>query len=99
MPLMVDRVINNIILFYKKRKKTLLYINIIIRGYIFFCPGAAYLDFPGNLLSSRIDVDRIVDKPIISSPPIIFPDIQNIQSAAKLLINAKNPLIIIGKGN
>ncbi|XP_060840857.1 2-hydroxyacyl-CoA lyase 1 [Rhopalosiphum padi] len=61
-------------------------------------PGATYLDFPANLLSARIPVDRVVNKPIISQPPIIFPDIQNIESTAELLINAKRPLIIVGKG-
>jgi len=60
--------------------------------------GATYLDFPANLLSARIPVDRVVNKPIISQPPIIFPDIQNIESTAELLINAKRPLIIVGKG-
>lgn len=62
------------------------------------CIGAAYLDFPANLLSSRISVDRVVNKPIIPQPPVIFPDIRNIESAAELLINAKHPLVIVGKG-
>lgn len=65
----------------------------------FFCLGAAYLDFPGNLLSARIAVDKIVEKPPITPPPIIFPDIQNVISAATLLVNAKSPLVIVGKGN
>jgi len=60
--------------------------------------GATYLDFPANLLSTRIPLDRVVNKPIILQPPVIFPDIQNIESAAELLINAKHPLVIVGKG-
>jgi len=60
--------------------------------------GAAYLDFPANLLSARISVDRVVNKPMISRPPVIFPDIQNIESAAELIINAERPLVIVGKG-
>ncbi|XP_022170101.1 2-hydroxyacyl-CoA lyase 1 [Myzus persicae] len=61
-------------------------------------PGAAYLDFPANLLSARISVDRVVNKPIIPQPPVIFPDIRNVESAVELLINAKRPLVIVGKG-
>lgn len=60
--------------------------------------GAAYLDFPANLLSARISVDRVVNKPKISQPPVIFPDIRNIKSATELLINAERPLVIVGKG-
>jgi len=63
------------------------------------CIGAAYLDFPANLLSARIPEDRVVNKPKIPQPPVIFPDIRNIESAAELLINAKCPLVIVGKGN
>lgn len=61
--------------------------------------GAAYLDFPANLLSARIPLNKVVNKPKIALPPIIFPDVKNIESAAELLINAKNPLVIVGKGN
>lgn len=63
-----------------------------------FILGATYLDFPANLLSARIPRDKIVHKPQVLRPPIVFPDIQGIKSAAELLVNAKNPLIIVGKG-
>ncbi|XP_050523763.1 2-hydroxyacyl-CoA lyase 1 [Daktulosphaira vitifoliae] len=61
-------------------------------------PGAAYLDFPANLLSAKVSNNLVQYKPTILSPPIIFPNISNIKSAAELLIQAKNPLIIVGKG-
>jgi len=46
-----------------------------------------------------VPASKIVNKPTILSPPIIFPDIQIIQLAAKQLMNAKSPLVIVGKGN
>ncbi|XP_050443134.1 2-hydroxyacyl-CoA lyase 1 [Adelges cooleyi] len=61
-------------------------------------PGAAYLDFPANLLSARVSIDMVQYKPVICSPPTVFPDIRDIQSAADLIKNANRPLIIVGKG-
>lgn len=66
---------------------------------LYFVLGASYLDFPSNLLSAQISVDKIVTKPTVLQPPIIFPDIQNIESATELLMLAKKPLVIVGKGN
>lgn len=43
-------------------------------------------------------MDKVVNKPTIPLPPMIFPDTRNIQLASEYLMNAKNPLVIIGKG-
>lgn len=61
-------------------------------------PGAAYLDFPGNILQSVISVDKIVPCYSHPEPPIPFPNPKQIISAADALSNAKRPLVIIGKG-
>jgi len=60
--------------------------------------GASYLDFPANLLLAQIPVDKIVNKPKTAGAPLIFPDIHNITSAGKLLMSAKKPLVVVGKG-
>ncbi|XP_025414522.1 2-hydroxyacyl-CoA lyase 1 isoform X2 [Sipha flava] len=61
-------------------------------------PGASYLDFPANLLSAQVPEDKVVNKPSVPLPPMIFPDIKNIKLASEDLMNAKSPLVIIGKG-
>jgi hypothetical protein len=40
----------------------------------------------------------VVNKPSVPLPPMIFPDIKNIKLASEDLMNAKSPLVIIGKG-
>ncbi|CAO1412317.1 unnamed protein product [Diamesa serratosioi] len=61
-------------------------------------PGCAYLDFPGNLLQSRVSSDKIVPSYAHPIGPLAFPDPQKINEAVKAIMNAKRPLVIIGKG-
>lgn len=61
-------------------------------------PGVAYLDFPGNILQSKVEADKIYKIGAHPSPPLAYPDPEDIRSAMKLLQNAKRPLIIVGKG-
>ncbi|KAJ3647198.1 hypothetical protein Zmor_024728 [Zophobas morio] len=61
-------------------------------------PGAAYLDFPGNMLQAQIPVDKI--PPQYTSPelPIVYPEPRKIEEAVTLLSQARRPLVIVGKG-
>lgn len=61
-------------------------------------PGACYLDFPGNLLAGSINSSRIVQTYLHPEPPLAFPDPKYITEAAQILLSAKRPLVIIGKG-
>ncbi|XP_039435139.1 2-hydroxyacyl-CoA lyase 1 [Culex pipiens pallens] len=61
-------------------------------------PGAAYLDFPGNLLLARVPEEKVPKQYAHPEPPIAFPSEKCVRQAAHLLANAKRPLIIIGKG-
>lgn len=61
-------------------------------------PGACYLDFPGNLLQGRVDSSKIVKTYVSPEPPLTFPNPKLLVDAAELLVNAKRPLVIIGKG-
>lgn len=59
-------------------------------------PGACYLDFPGNLLQQKSKAVNIVGKSL--AVPIAAPLKDLIETAADLIVNAKNPLVIVGKG-
>ncbi|XP_018561519.1 2-hydroxyacyl-CoA lyase 1 [Anoplophora glabripennis] len=61
-------------------------------------PGAAYLDFPANILSGRVPVDSIPDQYGPTAAPIIYPNPGAIQEAVAVLLKAKRPLVIVGKG-
>lgn len=61
-------------------------------------PGAAYLDFPANILSGKVDSSQIPPQYGPTDIPTIFPDPQKIDQAVQVLLNAKRPLVIVGKG-
>lgn len=62
-------------------------------------PGACYLDFPGNVLQGRIDSERVVSTYISPEPPLAFPNPKLVAEAVDILMSAKRPLVIIGKGS
>lgn len=61
-------------------------------------PGVAYLDFPGNLLQSKVLIADIPKQYNHPAPPLILADETLISQTVALLKNAKRPLVIIGKG-
>lgn len=61
-------------------------------------PGVSYLDFPGNLLQSKVLVSDIPTQYSHPAPPLVFPDSEAVRKAVELLKGAKRPLIIVGKG-
>lgn len=61
-------------------------------------PGVAYLDFPGNLLQSKVVIADIPRQYTHPSPPLILADETLIDNTVALLTRAKRPLVIIGKG-
>lgn len=60
-------------------------------------PGVAYLDMPGNILQSKVELD-VETQYQHPTPPTAFPDPVQVQRAVELLAKAKNPLVIVGKG-
>jgi thiamine pyrophosphate-dependent acetolactate synthase large subunit-like protein len=60
-------------------------------------PGGVYLDFPGEVVSRRIDEDTA---PIRPAPAITaaHPDANAIDRAADWITNAERPLVLVGKG-
>lgn len=61
-------------------------------------PGAAYLDFPGNLLSRSVDESLVQPFPRCPSPPTSLASPQAISEAVSLLAGANRPLVVVGKG-
>nr|XP_053633949.1 2-hydroxyacyl-CoA lyase 1-like [Cherax quadricarinatus] len=61
-------------------------------------PGAAYLDFPGNILSGTVDESQIVHLPRCPSPPVCLASHDSISKATALLAEAQRPLVVVGKG-
>ncbi|XP_020290209.1 2-hydroxyacyl-CoA lyase 1 [Pseudomyrmex gracilis] len=61
-------------------------------------PGAAYLDLPATLLTQNVDESKIITVSPCPPPPLTYPNQDLIERAAYLLMRAKKPLVIIGKG-
>lgn len=60
--------------------------------------GVSYLDFPANLLGQRISSSSLVPSPKVVEPTLPWPGISELKKAARLIFDAKAPLVIIGKG-
>lgn len=61
-------------------------------------PGTVYLDFPGNLLQSKVLLDDIPKQYSHPAPPLACPDESALGAAVTLLCSSKRPLVIVGKG-
>lgn len=61
-------------------------------------PGACYLDFPGTLLAGKAMEDAVPRQYTHPKAPVIFPDPKHVEETVNLLLNAKRPLVIVGKG-
>lgn len=75
-------------------------ITFIILHFICFIllVGAVYLDLPATLLTQDVDESKIFKALPCPPPPLSYPDAKLIEQAANLLIRAKKPLVIVGKG-
>lgn len=56
------------------------------------------MDFPGDLLNLRAPQSDINFIQKLSQPPVSLAPQEKIDEAVELLKNAKNPLVIVGKG-
>lgn len=65
---------------------------------VFFFAGAAYLDLPATLLTQNVDKSKIITVSPCPPPPLTYPSQDLIERATFLLMRAKKPLVIIGKG-
>ncbi len=61
-------------------------------------PGATYIDISGELVNQTVPEESIRIMPKVGPPPPMLGDPGLVEKAVRLLISAKNPLIIVGKG-
>ena len=63
-------------------------------------PGGVYLDVPGELLGATMDLDaaKATIYAVNEPAPAMVPSQTSVDAALKLLAEAKNPLIYLGKG-
>jgi thiamine pyrophosphate-dependent acetolactate synthase large subunit-like protein len=61
-------------------------------------PGGVYVDFPGHLVSRKVDEERVRIRPGLKLQTVPHPDPAGIEAIAKMLGEAERPLILVGKG-
>ncbi|XP_043207473.1 LOW QUALITY PROTEIN: 2-hydroxyacyl-CoA lyase 1-like [Amphibalanus amphitrite] len=61
-------------------------------------PGAAYLDFPGDLLQSCVPESEVQWCPPLAPPPRALAEPSQVTAAVGLLRGAARPLVVVGKG-
>lgn len=61
-------------------------------------PGAAYLDFPAEMITSTIEPDQVASSAVCGEAPRPLTSLDSLEKVYEALKSAKKPLIIIGKG-
>ncbi|KAJ3088763.1 2-hydroxyacyl-CoA lyase 1 [Quaeritorhiza haematococci] len=61
-------------------------------------PGACYIDIPAEYVTTKVNESTIVFPPRCPDPPKSLADPSAVEKAAQAIANAKNPLVIVGKG-
>src|SRR5260370_2362486 len=68
------------------------------RTAIYGRPGACYLDFPDDIITGKVDEDKIVQVERAPDPPRTVAPPEYIEDALNLLEKAERPLVLVGKG-
>src|SRR3954470_557691 len=74
------------------------YVEMATRQAIYGRPGATYLDFPDDMITGKVDEDKIVEVERVGEPPRMVAPTENVEAALNLLERAERPLVILGKG-
>src|SRR5437660_6532334 len=74
------------------------YVEMATRNAIYGRPGACYLDFPDDMITGKVDEDKIVQVERAPDPPRTVAPQEYIEEALNLLEKAERPLILVGKG-
>lgn len=69
-----------------------------IRNTIYGRPGTAYIDIPGNFVNATVKRSSYRESLICPPCPAILADPSAVAKACQLIMKAKRPLVIIGKG-
>ena len=74
------------------------YVEMATRNAIYGRPGAAYLDFPDDIITGKVDEDKVVQVERAHDPPRTVAPQEYIEDALNLLEKAERPLVLVGKG-
>ncbi|XP_069331535.1 2-hydroxyacyl-CoA lyase 1 isoform X4 [Eulemur rufifrons] len=69
-----------------------------VRSSIYGRPGACYVDIPGDFVNLLVNVNSVKYTECCMSPPVSVAETPAVRMAASVIRNAKQPLLIIGKG-
>ncbi|XP_066100481.1 2-hydroxyacyl-CoA lyase 1 isoform X1 [Saccopteryx bilineata] len=69
-----------------------------VRSSIYGRPGACYVDIPADFVNFQVNVNSIKYTECCMPPPVSMAEPSAVQIAASVIRNAKQPLIIVGKG-
>jgi 2-hydroxyacyl-CoA lyase 1 len=74
------------------------YVEMATRQAIYGRPGAAYLDFPDDMIRGTCELDKAVQVERVPEPPRMVAPGENVEAALDLLEKAQRPLVLVGKG-
>ncbi|XP_007934911.1 2-hydroxyacyl-CoA lyase 1 [Orycteropus afer afer] len=69
-----------------------------VRSSIYGRPGACYVDIPADFVNLQVDTNSVKYVECCMPPPISMAETSAVHVAASIIRNAKQPLLIIGKG-
>lgn len=70
-----------------------------VRSSIYGRPGACYVDIPADFVNVQVNVNSVKYTECCMPPPVSMAETSAVYKAASVLRNAKQPLLIIGKGH
>ncbi len=74
------------------------FVNTAIRKALSDRPGPVYLDFPSDVINSRVDEEDVEWLPPVGEIPRTYADPTGISRAVRLLEEAERPLLLLGEG-
>ena len=74
------------------------YVEQAVRHAKFGRPGAAYLDFPDDIIRGEAEEEKIRPAATVGEPPRSLADPSAVEAALSALESAERPLVIVGKG-
>ena len=73
------------------------YVAEAVRHSLYGRPGAAYLDFPDDIIRAEVE-ESAPTAARVEDPPRSFADPQAVEEALSVLESAERPLVVVGKG-
>ena len=74
------------------------YVELAVRQSIYGRPGAVYLDMPDDIINGEVEEEDAVETAVIPDAPRMQAMPEDVEKALDVLEDAKNPVVIVGKG-